>query len=266
MVKKLKLQKMQTEISSKINSKLKELKKIIKERNDYLLIEGMKLFTEAVKSKIQIETIYVDKKNINLLSKIYPQCQKSEIIFVNNALLSANYTTESKPEGGNLILAIAKRPKWEIESFFKSKKNIIFLERIQDPGNLGMILRSSLAFSAGGICLSEYSVDPFNTKVIRASAGAVFNIPVLEIDDFDSFCKQVKKYGYKIIGTQTGVKKTLNELKLDSPVVFLFGNEGSGLSKKMIDVSDEVIKIPHSAKVESLNLGVSVSLVLWELY
>ena len=131
---------------------------------------------------------------------------------------------------------------------------------------MGMILRSSLAFGAGAVCLSENSVDPFNTKVIRASVGAIFGIPVLEIDNFESFYKQVKKYDYRIIGTKAEAKKALGELKSDLPAVFLFGNEGRGLSKKMIDLSDETVKIPHSGKVESLNLGVAVSLILWELY
>ena len=127
-----------------------------------------------------------------------------------------------------------------------------------------MILRSALAFNAGAVCLSEQSVDPFNTKVIRASAGAVFSMPVLLVDDFDSFSKQAKDY--KIIATQVNAKKSLGELKLIPPFVFLFGNEGSGLSKKMIDLSCEVIRIPHSDKVESLNLGVAVSLILWEAF
>jgi TrmH family RNA methyltransferase len=251
---------------SKNNSKLKELKKIIKETNDYLLIEGMKLFNEAVKSKIQIEKIYIDKNNIDSLLKAYPQYKNIEITFVNNDLLSENYTTDNNPEGEDLILALAKRPKWEIDSLFKRKQNIVFLERIQDPGNLGMILRSALAFSSGGVCLSEYSVNPFNTKVIRASAGAVFSMPVFLIGDFDFFCKQAQSYNYKIIATRVNAKKTLEELKSPLPLVFLFGNEGSGLSDKMVELSDDVIRIPHSEKVESLNLGVAVSLILWEVF
>ena len=257
---------MQIEISSKNNSKLKELKRLIKERNDYLLIEGMKLFVEAVKSKIQIEKIYIDKNNIDSLSRVYPGYKSCEIVFVSNELLSESYTTESMPGRENLILALAKKPKWEITSLFKLKKNIIFLENPQDPGNLGMILRSALAFNAGGVCLSEHSVDVFNTKVIRASAGAVFRMPVFITDNINSFYKQAKEYGYKIIATQVNAKKSLEKLKLDSPLIFLFGNEGSGLSIKMVNLSDEIIKIPHSDKVESLNLGVSVSLILWELF
>ncbi len=257
---------MRPDILSKNNSQLKELKKIIKETNDYLLIEGMKLFNEAVKSKIQIEKIYIDKNNIDSLLRAYPQYKNIEIAFVNNDLLSENYTTDNNPEGEDLILALAKRPKREIDSLFKWKQNIVFLERIQDPGNLGMILRSALAFNSGGVCLSEHSVSPFNTKVIRASAGAVFSMPVFSIDDFDSFCKQAQSYNYKIIATRINAKKTLGELKLTHPLVFLFGNEGGGLSEKFVDLSDDIVKIPHSEKVESLNLGVSVSLILWEQY
>ncbi len=257
---------MEMEISSRNNSRLKELKKIIKETDDYILIEGMKLFSEAVKGKFQIEQIYIDKKNINLLSELYPSYKNCEVISVNNDILSRNYTTDSNPENKDLILVLAKRPKWEIEPLLKLKKNIIFLERIQDPGNLGMILRSALAFNAGAVCLSEQSVDPFNTKVIRASAGAIFSMPIFVVNDFNSFSKQVKDCNYKIIATRIDVKKSLRELKILSPLILLFGNEGNGLSKKMISLSDDAIKIPQSNKVESLNLGVAVSIVLWELY
>jgi len=257
---------MQTDIQGKNNSTLKELKNIIKEKKNYFLIEGMKLFEEAVKSKITIEKIFIDKSNIDFLSNIYPDYKKCETIFVKNKILAENYTTESLPDKDDLILALAKKPVWDISLLLKQKKNLIFLERIQDPGNLGMIIRSSLAFEAGGVCLSEKSVNPFNTKVIRASAGTVFSLPVFLVNNFDHFYKQVKDYGYKIISTKVSAKKTCKELKNISPIVLLFGNEGSGLSKEMINLSDEVIKIPHSDKVESLNLGVSVSVILWELY
>lgn len=257
---------MKTEILSKNNLKLKELKKIIKEKSDYLLIEGMKLFAEAVKSGIRIERIYVDKKNISLLSKVFPKYEQSEVIIVSNEILAASYTTESSPKKEDLILALARKPKWDIDLIIKQKKSIVYLEKIQDPGNLGTILRSSLAFDSSAVCLSKDSVDPFNTKVIRASAGAIFNMPTFTIDNFTSFHGKVKINKYKIIATKVNAKKTLNDLNTSSPSLFLFGNEGSGLSEQMVDLADEVIKIPQSIKVESLNLGVSVSLILWELY
>ncbi len=155
---------MQTDIQGKNNSTLKELKNIIKEKKNYFLIEGMKLFEEAVKSKITIEKIFIDKSNIDFLSNIYPDYKKCETIFVKNKILAENYTTESLPDKDDLILALAKKPVWDISLLLKQKKNLIFLERIQDPGNLGMIIRSSLAFEAGGVCLSEKSVNPFFTK------------------------------------------------------------------------------------------------------
>lgn len=257
---------MQTEILSKSNPKLKELKKNIKEESRYVLVEGMKLFKEAIKHKIQIEKIYIDKSNISFLSKAYPDYKKCEIYFTGNDILAENYTTDSLPEGNDLILALAKKPIWDTNLLLKQKKNLIFLERIQDPGNLGTILRSSLAFNAGGVCLSKESVAPFNTKVIRASAGAVFGMPVCQIHDFTSFCKEVKKQNYKIIATKAHVEKSLKDLKNATHSVFLFGNEGTGLSVEIINSADEIVSIPHSTKVESLNLGVSVSLLLHELY
>lgn len=251
------------EITSKQNFVYKELKKLTRNNSDYVLIEGEKLLQEAINSSLSIKKIFIDKKNHNKFSKLLPKCD-SELVFVKNELLASIYTTDSYPTKDDLLIALAKKPNWQIKDLFKTKKHLVFLERIQDPGNLGTIIRSALAFSAGGIILSENSADPFNTKVIRASAGAVFNMPIVFIENLKAFISQAKQNNYKIIGTSSKVSKKLNDLNFNLPSVFLFGNEGVGLSKELLNSSDEIIKIPISSKVESLNLGVSVSLVLWE--
>ena len=253
------------EIESKQNSEYKELKKIIKSKSSYILIEGKKLFLEAVNSSLKIEKIYLDKENQKLFSKLLPRDKNCEIVFLKNSLLSSLFTTDNKPTSSDLIIALAKRPKWQLKDLFLNKKNIIFLENIQDPGNLGTIIRSALAFNASGIILSSSSVDPFNTKVIRSSAGAVFKVPVVSSDLVD-FYDYAKNNNYKLIATSSRAGKNISDLKLEKPYVFSFGNEGRGLSKDLLNKADEVVGIPHSRNIESLNLGVSVSIVLWEAY
>ena len=248
-----------------VSSKYKELKELIKENNkEYFLIEGMKLFNEAVKSSLKIEKIYIDEKNITLLSKICPDYKNSNVDYIDNSLLAKAYTTTSDPDKEDLILAFAKIPQIDLDDVLKSKKNIVFLEHIQDPGNLGVIIRSSLAFNAGGVCITEGSVNPFNTKAIRSSAGALFNMPVITVKNVDEFLNEAKKQGYGIVATSLNATTALSDLRLSGPTMFMFGNEGSGLSKELLNKACKLIKIPQSQKVESLNLGVAVSVMLWE--
>lgn len=254
------------EISSKSNPEYKKLKEVSRGNNDRLFIEGRKLFTEAVKSSIELEKVYVDKKNKSLLHSLLTNNSAPEIVFMKNDLIASTFTTESKPEGDDLVVSVAKRPKWQLKNLFERKQTLILLDRIQDSGNLGTILRSSLAFALDGIILTKNSVDPFNTKVIRASAGTVFNTPIVIIDNLKAFKAIVQEKEYRVIATSSHANKKPNDLSSNLPCVFLFGNEGTGLSKDLLNLADEVIAIPHLQNVESLNLGVAVSIVLWETY
>lgn len=253
---------MNLEIISKENKQYKELKKLINQKSDFVFIEGLKLFLEAKKSPLKIETIFIDKKNRELL----PAEIAEEIVLLDNELISSLFTTDSKPGKEDLVIALAKKPKYNLSDLFKTKKDLIFLERAQDPGNLGMIIRSALAFNSGGVILSKDSVNPFNTKAIRASAGAVFSLPVEYADDFNDIKTLAKDYNYKLISTLKSSGKNIRDLDKNMQKVFLLGNEGSGLSESLIDQSDETITIPQSDKVESLNLGVSASILLWESF
>lgn len=256
---------MSLEITSKENSLYKDLKNKAKEKTNHIFIEGKKLFVEAINSSLEIEKIVIDKKSEHLFVDLLTGKNISEIIYMNNDLIASIFTTDSKPESSELIIALAKRPLYKNSDIFKTKKNIVLLENIQDPGNLGTIIRSALAFDAGGIILRGSTVDPFNTKVIRSSAGAVFKLPVIRVEDINELKELKNKENYKIIATSNKAGKLLSQIKSRTQNIFLFGNEGYGLSKELENIADEIISIPHSKKTESLNLGIAVSIVLWEL-
>ncbi|MBI2996106.1 MAG: RNA methyltransferase [Candidatus Melainabacteria bacterium] len=250
------------EITSRQNSIYKKLKKISKEKTNLIFIEGRKLLIEAINSPIKLTEVYLDKKNKDLYLNIL-NTKKHDLIFINNELLSSLYNTESKPTQDDLVIALAQRPTFELSNLFTDEKNLIFLENIQNPGNLGLVIREALAFGAGGVILSSNSVDPYSSKVVRSSAGALFNLPVVSLKDIDNLKKIVKEKKYKIIATSSKKGKAIQELDLNQPLLYLFGNEGRGLSQELLEIADEVVTIPHSGKVESLNLGVAVSIVLW---
>lgn len=257
---------MPIEITSRQNLIYKELKRISKGDDKYIFIEGAKLLEEALTSPIKIRNIYLDKQNKSLLGK--PPCKNGsqKLRFIKNELISSLYTTDTKPTKEDLLITIAERPRCIVNDLLSTGKNLILLEGIQDPGNLGTILRSALAFNAGGVILTKGSVDPFNTKVIRSSTGAAFKLPVIIIDGFNSVKKLVKENNYAVIATSSRANKTLSNLENKEPYLFLFGNEGSGLSKTFLNEADEIIKIPHTEMVESLNLGIAVSILLWQVY
>ncbi len=256
----------QIEITSKNNTVFKELKEISKAKDKYIFIEGKKLLTEALNSHINIQKIFLDRNYDHVFSALVSDNKKIDFIYIKNNLISSLYTTDSKPESNDLVIAIAEKPEYSQEKLFNLRGNIILLEDIQDPGNLGTIIRSALAFDVSGLILTKYSVDPFNTKVIRASAGAVFKLPIVKVQDTKEFLNYAKKKKYKVFATSPRKDQTLFKLNCDSRMVLIFGNEGKGLSASLLETACDVISIPISTKVESLNLASAVSIVLWELY
>lgn len=257
---------MPLDITSKQNSVYKELKQLVSNNKDYIFIEGKKIFEEALNSSVEIVKVFIDKSNENILKELSKYKKSFEIIYMENSLISSLYSTTSKPENKDLIFAIANRPKWELKDLFKSDKDLVCLEEIQDPGNLGMIFRSMVAFNGGGIILSKGSVDPFNTKVVRASAGAVFKLPFVEINNFNDLQQFAKSKKYEIVATSSYATKSISDLDLRQKIIYLFGNEGKGLSDDIKQIASKEIKISHTKDVESLNIAVAVSILMWQSF
>jgi len=138
---------------------------------------------------------------------------------------------------------------------------------VQDPGNLGTILRSAEAFGSAGVVLGEGTVSPFNAKVIRASAGSIFRLPVIEakpVGGMESVSQTFRARGLRTIATSSHKGTPLDQAKLTGPAAILIGSEGSGLSGSQLAQVDATVAIPHSPHVESLNAGVAASIVLYE--
>lgn len=254
-------------ITSKQNLVYKELKQLIlKNCKDYIFIEGQKIFEQALNSSLKINQVFIDKNNTSILEGLPASKKDFEIVYMENSLISSLYTTKSKPENKNLIFSIAKRPNWELNDLLKTEKDLVCLEEIQDPGNLGMIFRSLVAFGGGGIILSTGCVDPYNTKVIRASAGAIFKLPFVQISDFNNLQQYIKNELYEIVATSPYAVNNINDLDFHKKIVYLFGNEGKGLSKQIKQIAAREVKIPHTKDIESLNIAVAVSILMWETF
>ena len=141
---------------------------------------------------------------------------------------------------------------------------ILILDDVQDPGNLGTIIRSAVAFNVDTIVLSKNTVDLYNSKVLRATQGLIFHVNII-VRDLKEFVPFLKQNNYTIYGTRVTHGKSLKDIYKSKKFAIIVGNEGSGLSDEMIELTDEFIYIEMNSNCESLNVGVATSIILYEL-
>ena len=238
------------EITSTTNNLVKETVKLQqkKYRDKLILIEGKKSVDEAINTGLKIEYIFTTENK---------EYKNTETYLVNEAVIKKVSTTDSAPN----VVAVAKKPVYKLDDFKKFKK-IVLLDNIKDAGNLGTIIRASSAFSVDGIFLFGDTVDEFSPKTIRASAGNMFKIPILKVDENDLI--QFKKT-HKFLATVCHSNNYLDEIQQKENIIVMFGSEADGLCNKLLKLSDENITIKLSKSVESLNLALSAGIILYEL-
>lgn len=218
------------------------------------ILEGYKAIKEAFESGITLEKIFVDKNKINEYG-----FAKDILIETTEPVLKKLSTTDSAPEA--VAIGIQKVYNFDI---LKTLKKVVLLEDIKDLGNLGTIIRSSVAFGAEAIVLYGDSVDIYNPKCVRASVGNLWKLPIIHIKDFKLLEQTFK--GFQKIATLPRSKNLLKTFKVKTPAIVMFGSEASGLSGELIEFSTNSVKIEMAQTVESLNLATSVSVILYELF
>jgi TrmH family RNA methyltransferase len=134
---------------------------------------------------------------------------------------------------------------------------------LQDPGNVGTILRSAEAFGAVGVFFTEGTVSPYNSKVVRGSAGSIFRLPVVRISSAE-LIPLLRQQGARLVATSSHKGTALPQATWTLPLAIFIGNEGAGLPRELLHQMDETVVIPQAAQVESLNAGVAASIVLYE--
>ena len=244
------------EITSVNNELVKETVKLQqkKYRKGKFLLEGYKAIKEAFDCGIKLEKIFVNKNKISEYD-----FAKDIIIETNEAVLKKLGTTESAPEA----IAVGYQKVYDI-NILKAVKKVLLLENIKDLGNLGTIIRSSVAFGAEAIVLFGESVDIYNPKSVRASVGNLWKIPIIHIKDLDEL-KEIFA-DFERIATLPRSKNMLKTFKIKTPSLIMFGSEADGLSDELVNFSTDSVKIEMAQTVESLNLATSVSVILYELF
>jgi TrmH family RNA methyltransferase len=258
------------EITSLQNPLVKETTALHQKKNrtdsDLFLIEGDKGVEEAINSSLEIKYVFV-KKDVLDQKAFLTKLPAEKIFTTDEKVLKKVSTTETPPE----IVAVARQNKFCLEDLFNEENPVlIVLENIKDAGNLGTIIRTAKAANISGIILTGECIDLYNPKVVRSSAANLWKIPVVYIQDTENLRQNIEKYGdFQFFATvvKDGQKQNIyNEIKYKKPTIILFGSEADGISDILARQADNFIKIPMNQEVESLNLSISVALVVYEAF
>jgi RNA methyltransferase, TrmH family len=229
----------------------------------YCAIEGMRILEEAIRSGLKFKAVFFRASAENRAERILPQLAAHvETLLLPDKLFASAVPSET-PQG---VAALVRGKTFKLEDILaKSQAGpLLAIAGVQDPGNLGTILRSAEAFGAGGVLLGEGTVNPFNSKVIRASAGSVFRLPIIQTKLL-GVLEQMRELGLRLIATSSHKGTALDQANLIGPLAIFIGSEGAGLPRELLAQMTETVAIPHSPNVESLNAGVAASIVLYEI-
>lgn len=245
-------------ITSKSNDLVKHIKLLMqkKERdltNEYI-VEGKKMVQEAIEMNVNISCIVVCEE---LFSESI-DFSNHEVIYVSAQVFEFIADTKT-PQG---ILAIVKK-----EDKKQEYSNVIFaLDAVQDPGNLGTIIRTLDCAGINTLLLSKKCADVYNPKVIRSTMGAIYRVNVFSDVDLYDELNSLKSSGYEIIVSTLDGAESLFDYSFKGKFVVVIGNESNGVSKEIRDIADKRVKIPMNGKTESLNAGVAASIIAYEVF
>lgn len=176
----------------------------------------------------------------------------------------AKMSDTQTPQG---ILTVLHRPTYRLEELLQASNPLfVVLENLQDPGNLGTILRTGEGAGITGVIMSRNTVDIFNPKTIRSTMGSVYRVPFLYVDDLKQTIGALRDHGVKTYAAHLAGEKFYDEFPYQEPTAFLIGNEGNGLTQETARCADSYLKIPMEGQLESLNAAVATALLIYEAH
>lgn len=240
-----------------LNTKAKARKKA-----GLFAVEGIKMFLEAPEEQIAevyaAESFYNSEEGQQVLLQKKKECQ-----VVSDKIFSQVCDTLT-PQG---ILTLVRFPEWREEQVFSDKEKtplILVLDTIQDPGNLGTMIRTGEGAGLTGVVMNKETVDIFNPKTIRATMGSIYRIPFLVTEDLPAVIEKMKERGICTYAAHLKGEKDFYREELQGPTAFFIGNEGNGLSQEVASLADRYVKIPMEGQVESLNAAIAASVMMYE--
>lgn len=247
-------------ITSYENKLIKEIIKLREKKfrdfSNQFVIEGKK-FVDEIPSSQKINKLIVSESFALAIKK------NANVFILPDKLFSKISDTKS-PQG---IMAICEKKNFNLFDLpITNNSLIVAAENINDPGNLGTLIRSCAAFNADALLLSQNSVDLYNPKVLRACTGNIFKLNIATNLDFIDVLPKLKNKGFKIFASSGKASKNCFETNLKTKSVIVIGNEANGICENVLKFSDELIKIPMANNVESLNISAAASILLYEAY
>lgn len=252
-------------ITSIANGKVKKIvqllqKSRVRKKEGIFVVEGKKMVSEIPKDQL-VEVLYSeaflekDKTYIEALRK-----QEIGVEVVSNQVMK-HLTDAVTPQG---IIGLAKMVQVSFDQLLEKEPLIIILEQLQDPGNLGTIIRTADAVGATGVILSKGSVDLYNPKVVRSTMGSLFRVPILKDRNLQADISALQKEGIRILATHLQGSQIIYDCDLTGGIGILIGNEGNGLTDTLTEMADGRVLIPMMGDSESLNAGVATSVMVYE--
>jgi TrmH family RNA methyltransferase len=251
-------------VQSKQNSRVKELRAAFlrpgKSEGGVVALEGLHLIEEAVRSGVEVIVVFVAQGHEKLADDL-GLAESVEVLLLPKEILDGAVSTESPQP----IAALVRVRIWDWSALIvgDAAPLILVLAGIQDPGNLGTILRSGEAFGATGVVSLPGTVSRWNAKALRASAGSVFRVPVVSVTEDECF-KSLRKAGVMALATLPLNAKGPEQFDLGKAMAFVVGSEGGGLAPALVERCNARVTIPCPGSVESLNAAVATSVLLYE--
>lgn len=262
-------------IRSKNNSLIKKVaqlkQKKYRDQSQTFLGEGFNILEEAVLSQIRLKAVLICYHNttVEKWQAFQKQINFKEavpIYYVIESVFSVISATET-PQG---VICMMEKPTREIETCWEhGQGNFLWLDRLQDPGNVGTLIRTAEATGMSGVIFSKETVDPFSPKVVRATTGSLFRVPLLFIGEPGleteySLIRKMKDKGKHLVCTFLGARTSYRDVILKNDLVMVIGNEGKGVSSIFQENADIQVSIPMKGQVESLNASVAGALIMYE--
>ena len=251
-------------ITSTSNKKIKDVVSLMKKASarkerGVFIVEGIKMFSEIPFD--DIEEVYASESFLEnapagCLEGLEDKCEA-----VTDTVYA--YMSDTKTPQG--ILAIVKKSDYELDDLLGERPALMVLETLQDPGNLGTIIRMAEAAGITGIVMNNETCDVYNPKVVRSTMGAIFRVPFLYTADLEGTIGELKAKGVRTYAAHLDGKESYDKFDFTAPSAFMIGNESNGLSERIAALADEKIIIPMLGKVESLNAAIAASILSFEL-
>jgi tRNA/rRNA methyltransferase len=242
-------------ITSKDNEIIKNIKKLKekKYRLDSYIVEGIKMVKEAISENQEIALIAIRED-----FKIDFDTKNIKTVIISNKIFN-DISDVKTPQG--ILAVIKKNQNNQIET---NQDYILALDSLQDPGNMGTIIRTADSANINQIIINKTTVDPYSPKVIRSTMGAIYRTNIIEVEDLKATLKEMKLKGFQIITTDLKATRSIYDINYNNKTVVVIGNEANGVSQEILQTADKKVIIPMLGKTESLNASIAASIMIYE--